>query len=80
MTAPNRIDARAITDYVDAHIDEFHGRRLERLRLLDLKLLLRRKNPYLFRSKGIVEPRELIAPHAGRASQFSGGGHVRELP
>ena len=62
MTAPNRIDQRAITEYVDAHIDEFHERRLERLKGLDLRLLLRRKNPYLFRSKGIVEPRDLIAP------------------
>ena len=62
MTQPSRIDERAITEYVDTHIDEFNKRRLERLKSLDLRELLRRKNPYLFRAKGVLEPRELIAP------------------
>lgn len=60
MTQPNRIDERAITEYVDAHIDEFHSRRLEALRGLDLRKLLRRKNPYLFRSMDLIDPRDLI--------------------
>ena len=60
MTQPSRIDERAITEYVDAHIDEFHGRRLESLRGMDLRKLLMRKNPYLFTAKGMVDPRDLI--------------------
>lgn len=60
MTSPNHIDERTIIEYVDAHIDEFHRRRLEALMGLDLRKLLRRKNPYLFRSKGMIDPRDII--------------------
>ena len=60
MTMPNYIDERTITEYVDAHMDGFHGRRLDVMRGLDLGKLLRRKNPYLFRSKGMIDPRDII--------------------
>ena len=56
------IHDQSLIDYVDTHIGEFHSRRLDRLKSINLKSLLSRKNPYLFRSKGIVSPRELVAP------------------
>ena len=56
------IHDQSLIDYVDTHIGEFHARRLDRLKSINLKSLLSRKNPYLFRSKGIVSPRELVAP------------------
>ena len=62
MNPPNIIRDQSIIEYVDTHIVEFHARRLERLKSIDLKSLLSRKNPYLFKSKGIASPRELIAP------------------
>lgn len=35
-----------ISEYVEQHIGEFHAARLEKLKRLDLKKLLTRKNPY----------------------------------
>lgn len=70
MTMPNYIDERTITEYVEAHVDEFNLRRLAHLKSLDLRKLLRRKNPYLFQSLDPVGPRELIA-HMMNAYLFS---------
>ena len=56
---------RAITDtqvtaYVKANIGTFHNKRLESLKKLRLEELLRRKNPYLFKSKNITVASDLI--------------------
>lgn len=42
-----------IAAYVQAHIDSFHDKKLESINKLKLENLLRRKNPYLFKSKNI---------------------------
>ena len=47
-------------DYVSQHIDEFHAARIKSLERLRLKTVLKKKNPYLFRAKGIVEASDLI--------------------
>ena len=49
-----------ITAYVEANIGSFHENRLKKLDELKLNDLLERKNPYLFRSKNIVEVSDLI--------------------
>ena len=49
-----------ITTYVEAHIGTFHNKRLESLNKLRLSNLLRRKNPYLFRSKNLVAVGDLV--------------------
>ena len=54
------ITDQQITDYVEAHIGTFHDKRLEALNKLRLSNLLRRKNPYLFRSKNLVAVSDLI--------------------
>ena len=54
------ITDKQITDYVEAHIGTFHDKRLEALNKLRLNALLRRKNPYLFRSKNLVAVSDLI--------------------
>ena len=46
--------------YVQANIGSFHDKRLEALNRLELAKLLRRKNPYLFRSKNLVVAADLI--------------------
>ena len=54
------ITDQQITEYVEAHIGTFHDKRLEALNKLRLSNLLRRKNPYLFRSKNLVAVSDLI--------------------
>ena len=56
----NSVTDQQITDYVEAHIGTFHDKRLEALGKLKLSNLLRRKNPYLFRSKNLVAVSDLI--------------------
>ena len=55
----NAITDEQITAYVAAHIDAFHGKRLEALEKLQLSDLLL-KNPYLFRSKNLVFAGDLV--------------------
>lgn len=50
-----------VTEYVAKNISSFHEKRLARLRDLDLHKLLRRKNPYLFRSKNLTSAEELVS-------------------
>ncbi|MBR5711236.1 MAG: hypothetical protein IKX40_10805 [Thermoguttaceae bacterium] len=47
-------------DYVSQHIDEFHQARLNSLEQLELKDVLMKKNPYMFRAKGILTAPELV--------------------
>ena len=49
-----------IRKYVEAHISEFHDRRLESLQGLKLTKVLKRKNPYLFRAKNVLAAGELV--------------------
>jgi len=49
-----------IAHYVSEHICEFHTKRLASLRAQDIDKLLRRKNPYLFKSKNILAAQELV--------------------
>ena len=56
----NAITDQQITSYVEAHIGAFHDKRLESLNKLRLTDLLRRKNPYLFRSKNLVIASDLV--------------------
>ena len=54
------ISDEQITAYVEANIGTFHDKRLESLNKLRLQDLLRRKNPYLFKSKNLVIVADLI--------------------
>ena len=54
------ITSQQITDYVQTNIGSFHEKRLEALNNLRLNNLLKRKNPYLFRSKNINTASELM--------------------
>ena len=56
----NTITDQQVTEYVEAHIGTFHDKRLEALNKLRLSNLLRRKNPYLFRSKNLVAVSDLV--------------------
>lgn len=56
----NDIADRDVYAYVKPNLRRFHARRLESLSGLELNKLLRRKNPYLFRSKNINQAAELV--------------------
>ena len=49
-----------IIKYVSEHICEFHTKRLASLQSQDIGKLLRRKNPYLFKSKNVLTASELV--------------------
>ena len=49
-----------VVSYISANIGAFHQKRLESLDRLQLERLLRRKNPYLFKSKNIATVSDLV--------------------
>jgi hypothetical protein len=49
-----------IKKYVEDNIGSFHKARLDSLRDLELKLILKRKNPYLFKAKYVISAPDLV--------------------
>jgi hypothetical protein len=72
-----------IIDYVERNIPKFHQNRLEKLKKLKLKDVLKRKNPYLFKAKNINAASELVKSllDAFLSSSEEGlfGGFLEEL-
>lgn len=54
------LDLNDVIEYVEANISTFHQRRIESLKELQLKKILSRKNPYLFKAKYILTANDLI--------------------
>ncbi len=79
----NRITDKQITDYLQDNIGSFHNKRLESLNNLELDNLLRRKNPYLFRSKNLVVACDLIKSlldaHLSSQKETLFGGLLEDL-
>lgn len=50
-----------VQKFVEEHIQEFHNARLRRLGEIRLGVLLRKKNPYLFRAKNLVTASEFVS-------------------
>lgn len=44
----------SIAQYVEQHIGEFHANRIAKLQTINLKELLSRKNPYMFKAKNLI--------------------------
>lgn len=49
-----------VTKYVEEHIVEFHEARIDKLKKLKLKDLLKKKNPYLFKAKDLSTPGDIV--------------------
>lgn len=49
-----------IANFVEANISEFHAARIAKLQRINLKLLLQRKNPYMFKAKNIVTAGQMV--------------------
>lgn len=56
----NPLDLDLVRQYVNENIDDFHQRRLRSLEQLKLPVLLKKKNPYLFRAKNLTKASDLI--------------------
>ncbi|MYB94573.1 cytosolic protein [Candidatus Poribacteria bacterium] len=54
------ITQQEITDYIETNIQDFHQRRLDKLQKLKLLDVVKRKNPYLFKTKNIRTVPEFI--------------------
>ena len=54
------LDLNVVKKYVKDNIGDFHQKRLDKLDDLELKEVLKRKNPYLFKAKNILTAQELI--------------------
>jgi len=51
---------RSIARYVRDNIDSFHANRIERIKVLKLRDVLKNKNPYLFRAKNLNSSTDLL--------------------
>lgn len=49
-----------VKSYVNKNISIFHQSKLSTLKSIDLKALLKKKNPYLFRAKNITVAGDLV--------------------
>ncbi len=56
----NPIDLNDITRYVEDNIGAFHRKRISSLDTLSLGIVLRRKNPYLFKAKYVLTAEEIV--------------------
>jgi hypothetical protein len=77
------ITQQEITDYVEANIQVFHQKRLDKLQELKLMDVVKRKNPYLFKAKNINTAQDFVKTilDAFLSSQEEGifGGFLEEL-
>ena len=53
-------ERKVVSQYIEKRISEFHDKREEKLRELDLRKMLTHKNPYLFKARNILTAQDLI--------------------
>ncbi|MDR2533696.1 MAG: cytosolic protein [Tannerellaceae bacterium] len=56
----NRLKATDVTRYVEDNIGAFHQKRIDALERLQLRTVLRKKNPYLFKTKQLLTAEQII--------------------
>ena len=56
----NPLNLNDVQKYVEENIDTFHQKRINGLNDLKLKIVLRKKNPYLFKAKYILTAQDII--------------------
>jgi hypothetical protein len=55
-----RLDFKIVEEFVNQQVDIFHQTRLKRLKEIDLIDVLKKKNPYLFKTKNLLKASDLI--------------------
>ena len=56
----NKLDLKDVTQYVEDNIGTFHQKRIDSLNKLELKTVLKKKNPYLFKAKYLITAEQII--------------------
>lgn len=56
----NQLELTEVTKYVEDNIGTFHQKRIDGLDRLELKKVLRKKNPYLFKAKHLLTSEQII--------------------
>ncbi|MDO4586331.1 MAG: PmeII family type II restriction endonuclease [Planctomycetia bacterium] len=54
------LNLKDVVQYVEENIKEFHQSRLNKLEQLKLNEVLKKKNPYLFRTKNLLTPESIV--------------------
>ena len=54
------LDIGEVSEFVNTHIVKFHSKKIKTLERIDLKGILKKKNPYLFKAKDIGVASDLI--------------------
>jgi hypothetical protein len=57
----NKLKQVDLVSYVESNIDEFHAKKLEKVKSINLGVVLKSKNPYLFKAKNVTKASELIS-------------------
>lgn len=52
--------ANKLSKYVEDNIGDFHKARIEKLKKMNLSILLKRKNPYLYKAKNVVTASAMV--------------------
>lgn len=55
-----KLKLKDVLDYVENHIGKFHERRIEKIKKINLKDVLKAKNPYLYKAKNILTSQEIV--------------------
>lgn len=55
-----KLNIKDVNNYVENNIGTFHNKRIEKLKGLKLKEILKRKNPYLFKAKNLNRAQDII--------------------
>lgn len=55
-----KLNLKNVIEYVEENISIFHEKRIERLNTLQLKVVLKKKNPYLFRAKHLLTAHQIV--------------------
>jgi hypothetical protein len=60
MAVPNTLNLQDVKNYVETNIATFHKKRIESLTNLKLSDVIKRKNPYLFKAKYVLNASEIV--------------------
>lgn len=78
-----KINLDQVKEYVSQNIGDFHSARLESLSKLELKKILSRKNPYLFKAKNVLTSesfvKQLLDAHLSSQEETIFGGFLEGL-
>lgn len=55
-----KLNLKNVTEYVETNISKFHKQRLDSLNTLKLTIVLKKKNPYLFKAKNVLTSQEIV--------------------